>query len=74
MICNSYWAQVTAWAERLLCEDRVLIPVSPRWAPRQLEKDLLKALTELAGSVNTELKLKVGSKPANSHARVYYFK
>lgn len=73
MICNSYWAQVTAWAERLLCDDRVLIPVSSKLAPRQLEKDLLLALKQLAGLVNTELKVR-SRRGDNCHARVYYLK
>jgi hypothetical protein len=73
MISTTYWNQVTGWAERLIWDDRVLIPVSSQLAPRQLEKDLLKALTELAGSVNTELRVK-SRRGNNPHARVYYLK
>ena len=71
MICNSYWNQVLNWAERLIWDDRVLIPVSSQLAPRQLERDLLKALSQLAGPVTVRVKSRRGDNP---YARVYYLK
>jgi hypothetical protein len=71
MICNSYWAQVLAWAEELLANDLVLIPISRELAPKQLKEDLLTAARQMCP---TSVPIEIGFRTQHSYARVYYRK